>query len=48
MVYVDVPGSGTLTVRAGGDASYSEGETVTLAPQEARIHRFDADGKAIR
>ncbi len=47
MVYVDVPGSGTLTVRTGGDASYSEGETVALAPQEARIHRFDADGKAI-
>jgi multiple sugar transport system ATP-binding protein len=48
MFYVDVPGAGTLTVRLHGDASHEVGEAVKLAPVDAKIHRFDANGTAIR
>jgi multiple sugar transport system ATP-binding protein len=47
MFYVDVPQAGTLTVRMHGDASHQIGETVKLAPVDAKIHRFDASGAAI-
>jgi multiple sugar transport system ATP-binding protein len=48
MFYVDVPGAGTLTVRLNGDASHEVGEAVKLTPVDAKIHRFDASGAAIR
>jgi multiple sugar transport system ATP-binding protein len=47
MFYVEVPEAGTLTVRMHGDASHQIGETVKLAPIEAKIHRFDASGTAM-
>ena len=34
----------TLTVRADGDNPLQYGDSVRLAPELARIHRFDADG----
>ena len=48
MYYVDVPGSGLITARVVGDETYEVGASVRLAPIEAKLHRFDAAGKAIR
>jgi multiple sugar transport system ATP-binding protein len=47
-LYVDVAGAGLLTVRAEGEHNLSPGDTAHLAPDPARIHRFDANGAAIR
>jgi multiple sugar transport system ATP-binding protein len=47
-VHVHTEHLGTLTVRAGGDFTVRHGDTVYLTPDQSRIHRFDADGRAIR
>jgi multiple sugar transport system ATP-binding protein len=47
-LYVAVPELGEMTVRAPGEVGLREGATVHLNPDPTRIHRFDADGKAIR
>ena len=38
---------GTLTVRADGDNPLQYGDSVLLAPELAKLHRFDADGLRI-
>ena len=35
------------TVRTGGDSGLRHGDAVFLTPQPGRMHRFDADGKAM-
>ena len=47
-LYVDVPEVGTLTARCPGEMHGHVGETIGLAPDPTRLHRFDKDGKAIR
>jgi multiple sugar transport system ATP-binding protein len=47
-LYVDVPGIGAMTARVQGEISFTTGSSVTLIPDPARIHRFDANGKAWR
>jgi multiple sugar transport system ATP-binding protein len=47
-LYVDAGDRGQLTVRGAGELKVSEGDVVTLLPDPAHLHRFDADGKAIR
>jgi multiple sugar transport system ATP-binding protein len=47
-LYVDVPGAGLVTVRAEGEHNLSPGDSTRLVPDPARIHRFGADGTAIR
>jgi multiple sugar transport system ATP-binding protein len=37
-----------VTVRAPGDIAVVHGDTVYITPDPSRIHRFDAQGKAIR
>jgi multiple sugar transport system ATP-binding protein len=37
----------TLTVRAPGEVSLRAGDTVSLTPEEDRIHRFDQEGRRI-
>jgi len=37
----------TLTVRASGEVALHHGDGIALAPQGAKIHRFDATGKAM-
>ncbi len=44
---VNVPGTGMLTVRAGGEVALRHGDTVFLTPQPGKIHRFGPDGKAL-
>ncbi|MFO1147961.1 MAG: ABC transporter ATP-binding protein [Alsobacter sp.] len=48
LLYVDVPGAGSITARAVGEVRGKMGDTVGLTPDPARIHRFDENGKAIR
>ncbi|WP_374383164.1 ABC transporter ATP-binding protein [Dongia sp.] len=47
-LYVDVPEIGTLTARCPGETPVKVGDNVGLVPDAQRLHRFDADGKAIR
>ena len=47
-LHVDAGPAGRLTVRAGGDFAGKSGDTISLKPDAARIHRFDQNGKAIR
>ena len=44
---VQVEGLGMITVRTGGDSGLRHGDAVFLTPQPGRMHRFDADGKAM-
>ena len=44
---VQVEGLGMITVRTGGDSGLRHGDAVCLTPQPGRVHRFDADGKAM-
>jgi len=46
-LHVTTEGIGQMTVRAGGDINVAHGDTICLTPQEGRIHRFGADGKAM-
>ncbi|MEZ5754628.1 MAG: ABC transporter ATP-binding protein [Paracoccaceae bacterium] len=36
-----------LTVRANGEVGLRHGDRIALAPQQGKIHRFGADGKAL-
>ena len=45
---VEVPGVGTLTVRGGGEVALHHGDTVRLAPQPDKLHRFGANGLAMQ
>ncbi|WGR93861.1 TOBE domain-containing protein [Bradyrhizobium sp. ISRA435] len=47
-LYVDAGPLGTLTARYVGELGLSPGDRVSLIPDQARIHRFDDNGKAIR
>ncbi|WP_395826360.1 ABC transporter ATP-binding protein [Elstera sp.] len=47
-LYLDVPEIGAMTARVQGEVGLKVGETVALAPDPTRLHRFDAAGKAIR
>ncbi|WP_026304393.1 ABC transporter ATP-binding protein [Kaistia granuli] len=46
-VYVAVEGADMVTVRIVGQADFEVGSTVGLAADEAHIHRFDKDGRAL-
>ena len=42
---VETEAVGTINVRAGGEVLLRHGDSVHLAPQPGKIHRFDANGK---
>jgi multiple sugar transport system ATP-binding protein len=44
---VDTAEFGTLTVRGSGEVMARAGDTISLAPDMAKLHRFDANGLAI-
>ena len=46
-LHVNAGDLGTLTVRADGEVDARHGDSVFLTPQTGKIHRFDADGKAM-
>jgi multiple sugar transport system ATP-binding protein len=47
-LYVDAGEMGTLTCRYIGELDLKAGDRVWLAPDPARLHRFDSAGAAIR
>ncbi|KQT68890.1 MULTISPECIES: ABC transporter ATP-binding protein [unclassified Aureimonas] len=47
-LHVQTEGIGAVTLRADGDTKLRHGDTVYLTPDEQRLHRFDAEGRAIR
>jgi multiple sugar transport system ATP-binding protein len=47
-LYVDAGPLGMLTARYIGELSLHAGDRVSLVPDPARIHRFDANGNALR
>ncbi|GLS40456.1 sugar ABC transporter ATP-binding protein [Mesorhizobium tianshanense] len=46
-LHVQADGVGPLTVRADGELAVNHGDTIYLTPDKAKLHRFDADGKAM-
>ncbi|MEM7464041.1 MAG: ABC transporter ATP-binding protein [Pseudomonadota bacterium] len=47
-LYVSIEGSEMFTVRADGELDVNYGDTVYLTPREGKIHRFDAEGLALK
>jgi len=47
-LHVQADGVGPLTVRTEGEAGLSHGDRAYMTPDPARVHRFDANGKAMR
>jgi multiple sugar transport system ATP-binding protein len=47
-LHVHVDGIDTITARADGEVVLDHGDTVFLTPQPDKIHKFDAQGLAIR
>jgi multiple sugar transport system ATP-binding protein len=46
-IHVSTDGVGTINVRASGEVPVSHGDTVYLTPDPSKIHRFDAEGRAM-
>jgi multiple sugar transport system ATP-binding protein len=46
-LYIDVPQTDGITARAVGELGLKPGDDVRLAPDRARTHRFDAQGRAL-
>jgi len=46
-LYIDVPQTAGITARAIGELGLKQGDQVRLTPDPARIHRFDAEGRAL-
>ena len=46
-LHVQADGVGTLTVRADGELGVRHGDTIYLTPDQAKLHRFGPDGKAM-
>jgi multiple sugar transport system ATP-binding protein len=46
-LHVQTEAVGPLTVRADGEMEVHHGDTVYLTPDQTKLHRFGADGKAI-
>ena len=47
-LHVHVEGQDPLTVRVAGEAAWRHGDEVALAPLPEHLHRFDANGLALR
>jgi multiple sugar transport system ATP-binding protein len=46
-LHAQADGVGPLTVRADGEMDIHHGDTVYLTPDQSKLHRFGADGKAM-
>jgi multiple sugar transport system ATP-binding protein len=46
-LHIDAEGVGRITARAPGELTLSAGDRVGLTPRPDRLHRFDAQGKAV-
>jgi multiple sugar transport system ATP-binding protein len=48
IVYLETEKTGLLTVRLFGEHAYAPDDVIYVTPDNSAMHRFDADGKAIR
>jgi ABC-type sugar transport system ATPase subunit len=48
MAYVDIGGEEPLIVKLAGTSTVKAGDTIALSADPARLHLFDAEGRAIR
>ncbi|WP_176036150.1 ABC transporter ATP-binding protein [Brucella tritici] len=48
ILYVETEAAGLITVRLFGEHHYNEGDVIFITPDDSKVHRFNADGKAIR
>ncbi len=46
-IHVHTDGQGTINVHADGEVAVHHGDTVYLTPDARRLHRFDAEGRAL-
>jgi multiple sugar transport system ATP-binding protein len=46
-IHVHTEAQGTINVRAGGEVAVEHGETIYLSPDQAKLHRFSADGRTM-
>jgi multiple sugar transport system ATP-binding protein len=46
-LHVNTEGVGQVTVRADGDMAVEHGETIYLSPDQAKLHRFNAEGRVV-
>ncbi len=46
-LHIDAGARGRLTVRAPGENTLGPGSAVWMTPEKSRLHRFDANGRAI-
>ena len=47
-LHAQADGVGTINVRADGEVAVKHGDTVYLTPDKTKLHRFGADGKALK
>jgi len=47
-LHIKMEGADLITARAGGEFGVNHGDTVYMTPDPARVHRFGADGAALR
>ncbi|RIY03202.1 sugar ABC transporter ATP-binding protein, partial [Aureimonas flava] len=47
-VHVKLDTGETITARSPGDFRVRHGDPVWLTPEDGRMHRFDANGAALR
>lgn len=48
ILYVETEAAGLITVRLFGEHHYNEDDVIFITPDDGKVHRFDATGKAIR
>jgi len=48
ILYVETEAAGLITVRLFGEHHYNEDDVIFITPDDGKVHRFDASGKAIR
>ncbi len=48
ILYVETEAAGLITVRLFGEHHYNEDDVIFITPDDGKVHRFDANGKAIR
>ena len=46
-LHVDAGQRGMLVVRASGESKFNPGDKIWMTPEQGRVHRFDANGKAV-
>ena len=46
-LHIDAGARGVITARADGESKFNPGDKVWMTPEKGRLHRFDAQGRAL-